>query len=247
MFVYALLNMDDLTKHRKDRLRALIEGKPYAGNQAEFGRKAGLTKARITQLLNPDEPFGERAAESLCAKLELSPRWFEQGLATGEGEMQPTGGALPAPALLTRELIEGAVRVPVLANAASMGGGHGLMDEDVICSELTLTPQFVAEQLRPARPAALRFIHGYGDSMVPTFSSGDVLLVDTDMCDVKIDGIYVLKAHDRLFIKRVRQRMDGSYEISSDNPTHRTVDTLNGDHQVEVKGRVVWCWNGRRL
>ncbi len=92
MFVYALLNMDDLTKHRKDRLRALIEGKPYAGNQAEFGRKAGLTKARITQLLNPDEPFGERAAESLCAKLELSPRWFEHGLATGEGEMVPTGG-----------------------------------------------------------------------------------------------------------------------------------------------------------
>jgi len=105
MFVYALLNMDDLTKHRKDRLRALIAGKPYAGNQAEFGRKAGLTKARITQLLNPDEPFGERAAESLCAKLELSPRWFEQGLATGEGEMLAAGGrieasnltALPAP------------------------------------------------------------------------------------------------------------------------------------------------------
>lgn len=99
--------MDNLTKHRKDRLRALIDGKPYVGNQAEFGRKAGLTKARITQLLNPDEAFGERAAESLCAKLELSPRWFEQGLSTGEGEMLPAGSkveasnvtALPAPAL----------------------------------------------------------------------------------------------------------------------------------------------------
>ncbi len=88
--------MDDLTKHRKDRLRALIDNKPYAGNQAEFGRKAGLTKARITQLLNPSESFGERAAESLCAKLELPPRWFEQGLATGEGEMQPAGGKAEA-------------------------------------------------------------------------------------------------------------------------------------------------------
>lgn len=247
MFVYALLNMDDLTKHRKDRLRALIEGRPYTGNQAEFGRKAGLTKARITQLLNPEEPFGERAAESLCAKLELSPRWFEQGLATGESEMVVANGTRQAPALLTQELPDSVVRVPVLANAASMGGGQGLMDEDVICGELTLTPQFVAEQLRPVRPAALRFIHGYGDSMAPTFNSGDVLLVDTDMCDVKIDGIYVLKAHDRLFIKRVRQRLDGSYEISSDNPTHKTVDTLNGDHQVEVKGRVIWAWNGRKL
>ena len=107
MFVYALLNMDDLTKHRKDRLRALIDGSLYAGNQAEFGRKAGLTKARITQLLNPDESFGERAAENLCAKLGLPSRWFEQGLAATEGEMLPAGGrveapnvtALPAPAL----------------------------------------------------------------------------------------------------------------------------------------------------
>jgi hypothetical protein len=96
MFVYALLNMDDLTKHRKDRLRALIDGKPYAGNQAEFGRKTGLTKARITQLLSPDEPFGERAAESLCSKLELPPRWFEQGHSTGAGEMLSAGGRAEA-------------------------------------------------------------------------------------------------------------------------------------------------------
>lgn len=217
--------------------------------------RIGVTRTRLAEELGVSYVAVKKVLDGLtraftaennsraAAFLGVSPDW----LATGEGEMVVTGRALQAPALLARELIEGAVRVPVLANAASMGGGHGLMDEDVICGELTLTPQFVAEQLRPARPAALRFIHGYGDSMVPTFSSGDVLLVDTDMCDVKIDGIYVLKAHDRLFIKRVRQRMDGSYEISSDNPTHRTVDTLNGDHQVEVKGRVVWAWNGRKL
>lgn len=178
-----------------------------------------------------------------AAFLGVSPDW----LATGEGEMAPVAGAVQSSALLDTGLPDGAVRVPVLANAASMGGGIDLADEDVICGELTLTPQFVAEQLRPVRPGALRFIHGYGDSMAPTFNSGDVLLVDTDMRDVKIDGIYVLEAHNRLFIKRVRQRLDGSYEISSDNPTHKTVDTLNGDHQVEVKGRVVWAWNGRRL
>lgn len=178
-----------------------------------------------------------------AAFLGVSPDW----LATGEGEMVPAAGVVQSSALLDTGLPDGAVRVPVLANAASMGGGIDLADEDVICGELTLTPQFVAEQLRPVRPGALRFIHGYGDSMAPTFNSGDVLLVDTDMRDVRIDGIYVLEAHNRLFIKRVRQRLDGSYEISSDNPTHKTVDTLNGDHQVEVKGRVVWAWNGKKM
>ena len=48
-------------------------------------------------------------------------------------------------------------------------------------------------------------------------------------------------------IKRVRQRMDGKMEISSDNPTVKTVDVLNGGHSVNILGRVVWCWNGRKI
>ena len=79
MIVYPFLNMDALTQHRKAKLKALIGSKPYEGNQAEFGRKAGVTKARITQLLDENESFGERAAQSLCDKLELSTRYFENG------------------------------------------------------------------------------------------------------------------------------------------------------------------------
>jgi phage repressor protein C with HTH and peptisase S24 domain len=56
-----------------------------------------------------------------------------------------------------------------------------------------------------------------------------------------------LEAHGRLFIKRVRQRLDGSYEISSDNPAHKTVDVLDGAHEVRVIGRVLWAWNGRKM
>ena len=85
--------MDKLTQHRKTRLRALVEGKPYFGNQADLARAAAVTKARITQLLDPDEPFGERAADNLCLKLHLPPRWFEQEFTTGEGEMVPADRA----------------------------------------------------------------------------------------------------------------------------------------------------------
>lgn len=209
-----------------------------------LAKELGVSYVAVKKVLDGQtHAFTAENNSRAAAFLGVSPDW----LATGEGDMLPAAGTVQSPALLDLGLPEGSVRVPVLANAASMGGGVDLADEDVICGELTLTPQFVAEQLRPVRPGALRFIHGYGDSMAPTFNSGDVLLVDTDMRDVKIDGIYVLEAHNRLFIKRVRQRLDGSYEISSDNPTHKTVDTLNGDHQVEVKGRVVWAWNGRKL
>ena len=128
-----------------------------------------------------------------------------------------------------------------------MGSGDAMLEDDVLLGSITLTQQFVAERIRPTRADALRFIHAYGDSMAPTFNSGDVLLVDTGVHEIKIDGIYALSAHDRLFVKRVRQRLDGKFEISSDNPTHKTVDVLNGGNDVRVIGRVLWAWNGHRM
>ena len=160
----------------------------------------------------------------------------------GAGEMM---GPAVAP-MVARDVANG-VTIPVLANGASMGPGSELLDEDVIKGNLVLAPEWIGLHIKPSRADALRFIHGYGDSMAPTFKSGDILLVDTGIQDPRIDDIYVLHAHDRLFIKRVRQRMDGSIEVSSDNPTHKTVDVLNGDSRVEVRGRVVWVWNGVKL
>ncbi|CAM3405451.1 LexA family protein [Paracidovorax anthurii] len=71
--------MDSLTKHRKERLRALIDGPPFSGNQAEFARHAGLSKGRINQLLDEQHAFGERSATNLALKLDLSPYYFESG------------------------------------------------------------------------------------------------------------------------------------------------------------------------
>lgn len=98
--------MDALTRHRKIRLQALIDGKPYDGNQAKFAAEAGLTKARITQLLDPSDSFGERAARGLCDKLNLTERYFEHGFGAATNDMPPDPAALaPAnTAELTRAL-----------------------------------------------------------------------------------------------------------------------------------------------
>lgn len=69
--------MDARTLTRKRRLQALIEGKPYLGNQSAFAERAGLTKGRITQLLDPTESFGERSARSLVAALRLPDDYFD--------------------------------------------------------------------------------------------------------------------------------------------------------------------------
>lgn len=224
---------------RAKRLAAMVERE---GGKAPAGRKLGYRDgAFVGQMLRGERPITEKTVLAVHALPGYS-GWFAAPVAALATTIQ---NAAPAPAPAPGEP---AIRVPVLANAGSMGPGSDVQHDDVLVGHIALSEQWVARRLQPTSPAALRFIHAYGDSMSPTFEDGDVLLVDTGMRDTKaIDGVYVMAANDRVYIKRVRQRMDGVIEISSDNPTVKTVDVLNGDHAVDVLGRVVWCWNGRKL
>lgn len=150
----------------------------------------------------------------------------------------------PAPAPVSDN---DAIYVPLYSATGSMGPGNELVTEDVILGDVPLSRTWISNNLPRCRPTALKMVHAYGDSMHGTLESGDFALVDTDVQSVEIDGVYVLQAHNRLFIKRVRQRMDGCYEVSSDNPAIKQTDILSGKHEVHVCGRVVYGWNGRRF
>jgi phage repressor protein C with HTH and peptisase S24 domain len=219
-------------------------GHLFAGiNQAQFAKTHRFPggASMISQNISGNRPISMDAALVYADGLGVSVGAFSTRLqdeinsirAKSDGNISPD----PSPTGLS---------VPLLANAGSMGLGED-QDEERVVRHLTVSPEWVARIVRPTRAHNLRFIHGYGDSMEPTFNDGDILLVDLGVQDVKIEGVYVLQAHDRIYIKRVRQRIDGRYEISSDNPTVKTVDVLDGTQQVTVMGRVVWRWNGRKM
>lgn len=140
------------------------------------------------------------------------------------------------------------VRIPLLAARSSMGPGNEVFDADYVVGDLALSAHWINQQIQPTNIRELKFIHAHGESMAPTFSDGDVLLVDIGSRDPSShEGVYVLEVHGKSYIKRVRMRMDGTLEVSSDNVNIKTVDVLNGEHEVRVLGRVVWAWNGRKL
>lgn len=151
-------------------------------------------------------------------------------------------GPAPAPASS-----DDAILIPRLASVGSMGSGSALLVEDVIMGEVPFSRRWLRVHVPQSRPEGLRLLSSYGDSMLGTLNSGDFALVDTDCQVVDIDGIYVLQANDQLFIKRVTRKMDGRHEVTSDNPSVRTVDVLDGSQQVRICGRVVYGWNGRRF
>jgi phage repressor protein C with HTH and peptisase S24 domain len=224
------------------------------GSRAEindFGALQVLLDATSATMTNwKSRGLSKQGALRAEKELGCSANW----LLTGEGHAEAANKRKTAEgaelALVEQDFLPGfeALSIPVLAQSGSMGRGEHQLPDEVVIGRLTVSPQWVNKTLGALTDIRnLRFIHGYGDSMQPTFNDGDILLVDSGVKDPDIDGVYVLEANDRVYIKRVRQRLDGKYEISSDNVTVKTVDVLDGSQSVEVRGRVVWCWNGKKL
>ena len=95
-------------------------------------------------------------------------------------------------------------------------------------------------------PAQLSVIQVMGDSMAPTLSDGDDILVNlSDGAAGLRDGIYVLRLDGALNVKRlIVDRARGRVSVKSDNPAYTSWPTLDLS-RLDVIGRVVWA--GRRL
>ncbi|MCQ9378828.1 S24 family peptidase [Methyloversatilis sp. XJ19-49] len=222
------MDREQRKEHRRQRFIALIDEK-FGGNQARFESKTGVAASLASRYISGSKGIGE----DMKAKIEEQagvPGWFDDSESTAE--LSPERG----------------LQIDVLSVSGSMGFGEPIPDHETVINRLNVELEWVRKHLPSvSSPGNLKVISGYGDSMAPTYNDGDILLVDTGVRSVMIDGVYVLSAHNRLYIKRVRQRMDGQFEVSSDNPTVKTVDVLNGEHEVTVHGRVMWAWNGRKL
>ena len=235
---------------RKQKLQELVDT-AFGGNQAQFAKAIKRSSAQVNHWLTGHRNLGDAGARHIELTLDLGIGFFDQNKNTSVLNI-PLNMNVPQMALreLNAEYQTGPtskVAIPVLAAVPSMGSGELLSyDGDQIIDVMPVSREWIEHNIK-CKPDNLRVITGSGDSMHPTFCNGDLLLVDVSKAKVDVDGVYVLSAHDRLFIKRVRQRLDGQFEVSSDNATVKTVDVLNGEHEIKVHGRVVWAWNGRAL
>jgi phage repressor protein C with HTH and peptisase S24 domain len=134
--------------------------------------------------------------------------------------------------------------VPYLNAMASAGPGAVVSDER-ISGRLAFRHDWLRE-LTGGSPSGLSVITVNGDSMAPTLSDGDDILVAAqDAGDRLRDGIYVLRIEDMLNVKRLAMNpAGGGFEIRSDNPAYPTWRDCD-PQTVAIIGRVVWA--GRRI
>lgn len=187
---------------------------------------------------------GGKVFEAL-AKRGFNANW----LLTGEGAMlqgeasYPLSDGLKA-AGTTGELGEGFVHVPRYNVTASAGGGAMIHSEQVV-DHLAFRADWVRNALGVA-VASLVLINVDGDSMEPTLSGGDLILVNRNVEGIGDNAVYVLRYDGKLVVKRIQRMHDGSVIIKSDNAVYGP-ETIKGDlvSSLDVVGRVVWC--GRRM
>jgi phage repressor protein C with HTH and peptisase S24 domain len=220
-------------------LRERLEGK--RGDKAEFARRMTISPARLTNWLARGIP--ERQLPKVCATLGITVGTYRQeaGLPERVG-YDSRDEALPV-------ADERYVDIPVYDVVASMGLGAAMPDYDTVVDNLRLTKTWVQRHIPGASHTSnLAVISGYGDSMKPTFDDGDILLVDRAVHTLTLDAVYVLSFNDQLFIKRIQRRPDGSVAIISDNKVYDPIVVPSKEKDsIQVLGRILFAWNGKRL
>lgn len=212
------------------RLRALVDA-AYGGKAAAFARATGLSSGAVSEYLSGKvEPSFERIAR-IIERTPVAAAW----LLTGQEPML-RGAAAPAAS-------PDIVYLPRMDVEASAGEGAEISAERV--EEYR---PFKREELTrlSSHPGRLVIIQVRGDSMFPTLSPGDELVIDMEPDQTLVDAVYAVRIDDTLMVKRINHRPGNRLLISSDNPAY---DPFEVDATVEerfhIVGRVVWA--GKRF
>ncbi len=136
------------------------------------------------------------------------------------------------------------VYLPLYDVRASMGVG-AFNDTEYVVGERAFNQAWL--QSENLKKESLALIQAEGDSMEPTLSDGDTLLIDHSITKVKSEAIYVLRIGETLVAKRLQMLFDGSVSVQCDNPRYQdyTISASEVETSLTVVGRVVWV--GRRL
>jgi hypothetical protein len=204
-------------------LERLIEEK--GGDYAGLSRLLGRNPAYIQQYIKRGSP--RRLAEE---DRRLLARYFGiDEVALGGPPPGTAGGLMPVPRF----------DVGASAGAGAFGG------DERAPAHIAFDPAWLRRIARGA-PEQLSIIRVAGDSMVPTLSDGDEILVDRgDGAQRMRDGIYVLRIEGALVVKRVALHPSArTLSIRSDNPAYPGWPDCDPG-AVDIVGRVVWA--GRRI
>ncbi|HVF36501.1 MAG TPA: S24 family peptidase [Sphingomicrobium sp.] len=197
-------------------------------NFASLSRLVGRNNAYIQQFLRKGTPreLKERERRTLARYFDIP-----ESLLGGRPEDSVSGNGDLVPIM----------RVAVHASA----GPGAIPDSERSRPYFAFDPNWL-KSVTASPSSKLSLIRVEGDSMAPTLSAGDDILVDlADGQERLRDGIYVLRVDGMLLVKRLAIHPVGRrVTVQSDNPAYGDLPDCGLD-EIDCIGRVIWT--GRKI
>lgn len=211
------------------RERLLMLSKEYGG-QTGLSKRIDKSPAQISQWINgsADSKTGKaRSMKSDTAReievaLKLPRGWFDQ----------PVESAHTTPQ-------KGYIQLTLLDIKAEAGNGFDNNDYPKSVKLIEVSEKWAKNKLGH-NLESISVITASGDSMQPTFNSGDWLFVDQAINFYDEDGVYVFMSSSGLKVKRLQKFVSGKLRIISDNQKYKSeVLEDNELNSIKICGKVV--------
>lgn len=190
----------------------------------EFSDKSTVAYRSLQNYLSGEREPNTESLIKLSTQMGINLNW----LLTGSGNMY----------IADVQESDKYAYIPVYDVEVSAGHGttaYGVAEPD---SRLAFRKDWLIS--RRLKPVCLHAVIARGDSMEPTIGNKDTLLVDTERNTPRDGHIYVIRAGDTLWVKRIQQQPDNSLLLISDNHTYPPMPLRLEDHpDIEIIGRVV--------
>jgi hypothetical protein len=120
--------------------------------------------------------------------------------------------------------------------AMSAGGGSDINDENF--EKLDIPDYFINFLGGKNEVKYIEAINVTGESMEPTLNDNDIIFVNTKNKFYSKDGIYAIYTQENgLLVKRVQKRLDGNFDIISDNEIF--VNQVINKDDLTIYGKVI--------
>lgn len=135
----------------------------------------------------------------------------------------------------------GLERIDKLSVGASAGSGN-LDQSETLAGKIAFDPAWLRQF--PYGRDSLSIIRVEGDSMMPTLSHGDDIMVAAQNEIARKDGIYVIRMDDVLMVKRIAFGPNRKLDVMSDNEAYRGWHDVDAA-DINIIGPVIWV--GRKI
>ncbi|MDP8173152.1 helix-turn-helix transcriptional regulator [Pasteurella skyensis] len=198
-------------------------------SQQKLAEKVNISQQAIGKMLI-GETRNPRNLVEIANVLGVNPVWLKTGI--GSPEVLNS----------SQDSFEnGVIRVSVLDIYASAGDGE-LITSDFVEEITTISykQEYFQQIFNSANAEFIKLINVKGDSMSPTFESGDLVFVDTSINRFDGDGVYIFNYNNELRIKRL-QRTGEQLLVISDNSLYREWSiTKEDEYKLVICAKVLY-------